>query len=145
MCEIVNRQRKVKVDTEQLSKFVAKLFSELPEFKGKTFTVALLSDRKMRDLNNSFRGKHSTTDVLSFPLEFEAFEASDEEELFLGDIVISTEQALKQSLENGLSFDLELQQLVLHGAIHLIGYDHDTDDGEMNDLEIRLRETLGLN
>ena len=144
MCEIVNRQRKIQVDTGELSGFAERLFGEISQFQGKTATIALVSDRKMRELNGEFRGKLKTTDVLSFPLELQEFQAPDDNALFIGDIVISTEQALRQSLENGLSFDMELKQLVLHGAIHLVGYDHETDNGEMNRLEMKLREELEI-
>ena len=95
----------------------------------------------MADLNKLFRGKDSTTDVLSFPNEPEEF---DPDQKNLGDVVISVEQANRQAEENGLSLELELKQLILHGLLHLCGYDHETDNGEMNARELELRKVLGI-
>ena len=64
--------------------------------------------------------------------------------LRLGDIVISIEQAARQAKEHGLSFENEIAQLILHGLLHLSGYDHETDHGEMNRLELKLRKRLGI-
>lgn len=95
----------------------------------------------MKELNKLFRGKDDTTDVLSFPHEPDEF---DPDKNNLGDIVISVEQAAKQTQENGLTLDLEIKQLILHGVLHLCGYDHETDEGEMNARELELREKLGI-
>jgi probable rRNA maturation factor len=95
----------------------------------------------MKQLNEMFRGKDSTTDVLSFPHQPDEF---DPDKINLGDIVISAEQAAKQAAENGLSLETELKQLMLHGLLHLTGMDHDTDNGEMNARELELRERLGI-
>ncbi|HZI86353.1 MAG TPA: rRNA maturation RNase YbeY, partial [Pyrinomonadaceae bacterium] len=62
----------------------------------------------------------------------------------LGDIAISVERAESQALENGLAFEDEVAQLILHGLLHLCGYDHETDKGQMNRLELRLRKQLGI-
>jgi len=105
-------------------------------------TIAFLSDRRMRELNRSFRGIDKTTDVLSFPAGSDEVQAMSE--VNLGDIAISVERAEMQATENGLRFDDEIAQLVLHGLLHLCGYDHETDDGEMNRLELRLRRRLGI-
>ena len=96
----------------------------------------------MRELNRIWRGKRATTDVLSFPAEQAEFEKA--EGLSLGDIVISIEQAARQAKEHGLAFENEIAQLILHGLLHLSGYDHETDKGEMNRLELRLRKRLGI-
>jgi probable rRNA maturation factor len=96
----------------------------------------------MRELNRMWRKKSGTTDVLSFPAgqdEFEMLEGAS-----LGDVVISVEQAERQAREHGLEFDEEVSQLILHGLLHLCGYDHETDNGEMNRLELRLRRRLGI-
>lgn len=95
----------------------------------------------MRELNGFFRDKKTTTDVLSFPYEPDEF---DPEKNNLGDIVISVEQAEKQAKENGLTLENEIKQLILHGVLHLCGYDHETDNGEMNKRELELREKLGI-
>jgi probable rRNA maturation factor len=141
MIEVVNRQRKLKLDNERWQKFVEKAWQVIPT-TAQGVTVAFVSDRAMRELNRLWRHKHGTTDVLSFPVgqdEFEKAEGSS-----LGDVVISVEQAARQAKENGLTLDQEIAQLILHGLIHLCGYDHSTDDGEMNKLEFRLRRRLGI-
>jgi probable rRNA maturation factor len=140
MIEIVNNQRKYKIDTEYWKSFTTKVLSIIKEIKG--LTVAFVSDRKMRELNCIFRNKNTTTDVLSFPAEQDEFERS--EGVTLGDVVISVEQAARQASEHGLGFEDEVKQLILHGLLHLCGYDHETDNGEMNRLELRLRRRLGI-
>jgi len=95
----------------------------------------------MKELNKFFRGKDTTTDVLSFPHEPDEF---DVDKTNLGDIVISAEQAQRQAKENGLTLDNEIKQLILHGILHLCGYDHETDNGEMNARELELRDKLGI-
>ena len=71
-------------------------------------------------------------------------EFEKQEGLSLGDVVISVEQASRQAVEHGLGFDVEVSQLILHGLLHLCGYDHERDGGEMNALELRLRRRLGI-
>ncbi len=141
MPEIFNRQRKIKLKMQVFEEFAAKLNSQITETENKSFNVAFVSDAKMREMNKSFRGKDKTTDVLSFPFESDEFDQTDD---FLGDIVISTEQAEKQSKENDLDFETEVKQLILHGVLHLCGYDHETDEGEMNEREIELRDKIGI-
>ena len=141
MVEVVNRQRKVRVDSESWRAFVERALEVVPA-KGAGVTVAFVSDRAMRELNRRWRGKSGTTDVLSFPSWQEEFEKG--EGATLGDVVISVEQAERQAVEHGLSFENELEQLILHGLLHLCGYDHETDSGEMNALELTLRGRLGI-
>jgi len=141
MIEVVNRQRKLPIDDQRWQSFVAKALKVVPA-KGAGVTVAFVSDRAMGELNRRWRGKRGTTDVLSFPAGQNEFEAA--EGATLGDVVISAEQASRQGREQGLSFDEEIAQLILHGLLHLCGYDHETDKGEMNRLEVRLRRRLGI-
>jgi len=98
------------------------------------FSVVLISDSKMIQYQKRFRQKDSPTDVLSFP-------ADDEGESYLGDILISIETAARQA--SG-SLTQELQLLSLHGLLHLLGYDHEADQGEMARLEGQLRRELNL-
>ena len=137
---IVNVQRKIRVSTRDFIPFVEGLSGSVHETEGRDFSVAFVSDRRMKELNAFFRGKDSTTDVLSFPNEHDEFDTDNN----LGDIVISVEQATKQAAENGLTFDNEIKQLILHGLLHLCGYDHETDDGEMNSRELQLRKKLKI-
>ena len=141
MIEVVNRQRGVRVDCERWRAFVAKAL-KVVHANGAGVTVAFVSDRVMSGLNRRWRGKRGTTDVLSFPSEQAEFEKL--EGLSLGDVIISVGRAARQAGEHGLEFEEEVAQLILHGLLHLCGYDHETDGGEMNVLELRLRRRLGI-
>lgn len=134
MTEVVNRQRGKKVDTETWARFADKALEAIGKH-GSSATIAFVSDKSIRKLNQQFRNVDKPTDVLSFPAG---------EETNLGDIAISVETAAAQARENGLSFESEIAQLILHGLLHLSGYDHETDNGEMNRLELRLRKKLGI-
>ncbi len=102
-------------------------------------SIAVVSDRRMRALNRQFRGKDAATDVLSFPATHMPGVSS-----FLGDIVIAAGVATRQAREAGHPVSTELKVLALHGLLHLLGYDHDTDDGKMARAEARLRKKAGL-
>ena len=134
MIEVVNHQRHFKVDTQAWTTFATKALTAIGNGESSA-TIAFVSDKRIRELNRQFRGMDKATDVLSFP-------ADGPDELNLGDIAISTETAAAQAKENGLSFYDEIAQLILHGLLHLSGYDHETDNGEMNRLELRLRRKL---
>lgn len=138
--------------------FLVGVRAAVEEIGGGHFSVAFVSDKRMKELNKFFRGKDSTTDVLSFPHKPDVFETTEGGEfevtgvlagiqgahVFLGDIVISLEQAERQAKENKLTLEKEIKQLILHGALHLCGYDHETDDGAMNARELELRDKLGI-
>jgi probable rRNA maturation factor len=141
MIEVVNRQRRVAVDEGRWRAFAERALKVMPA-SGAGATVAFVSDRAMRELNRRWRGKRGTTDVLSFPAEQSEFERRAG--ATLGDVVISVEQAARQAAEHGLTFENEVEQLILHGLLHLCGYDHETDSGEMNRMELRLRRRLGI-
>jgi probable rRNA maturation factor len=157
MAMITNRQTKVTVHTAHARAFVRRLRAEL-RLKGQWFNVCLVDDSAIRRLNEDFRGKHKPTDVLSFPcqdLGLSRFrgasrgkggEAGWEDEFagFLGDIVISTESARRNAGAAGHSTWKEICMLILHGTLHLLGYDHARDDGEMTRLELSLRVRLGI-
>ncbi len=100
--------------------------------------VLVCDDATIRSLNRHFRGKDKPTDVLSFPGRF----AEPGGVPYLGDVAISLETAHRQAAERGVSVARELQVLLLHAVIHLCGYDHETDRGEMAALEARLRREL---
>ena len=144
MIEIINQQRKIKTEPVQFQQFAEKAITIINEAKSKDLTIAFVSDKKIRELNKIFRDKNTVTDVLSFPYEPDQYDYLETDN-FLGDIVISLEQAEKQAIENDLTFEFEVKQLILHGILHLCGYDHATDDGEMNSLEIKLRDKLKIN
>lgn len=102
--------------------------------------VALVSDARMTALNRQFRGKNRVTDVLSFP----AHTGSEPSPAFLGDIVIAAGVAKKQAKAAGHSLKTEIRILALHGLLHLLGFDHEADDGKMSRVEARLRRKAGL-
>ena len=100
-------------------------------------TVLLADDARLKELNSSFRHKNKPTDVLSFP-------AFENEEGMAGDLAISLETAQRQADEHGHALEDEVRILILHGVLHLAGYDHEVDKGEMRALEAELRESLKL-
>jgi probable rRNA maturation factor len=106
-------------------------------------SIAIVDDDAMRTLNRQFRKKNKTTDVLTFPAD-----ATDADPQAhgrpLGDIVISIDQARRQAADQRHSVATEVRYLILHGILHALGYDHETDQGEMNALEVETREKVGL-
>jgi probable rRNA maturation factor len=100
-----------------------------------SFAVRFVSDREMRRLNRAYRHKDKTTDVLSFP----DGEPAAGGQRPLGDVVISVPAARRQTAQRRHGPDRELRVLMLHGLLHCLGYDHETDDGTMEHLERRLR------
>lgn len=96
------------------------------------FSTVLVSDRGIRYYNRRYRGVPEPTDVLAFPMG---------EESYLGDILISVETADRQRRN---SLHTELKVLVLHGLLHLMGYDHEVDSGEMESMEVQLRREFQL-
>ncbi len=101
-------------------------------------SVLLTSNRQMRQLNRCFRGKDKPTDVISFP----AVDAVSHK--IAGDLAISVDMAAANAKSFGHTADQEVRVLILHGLLHLAGYDHEMDKGEMARKEERLREKLGL-
>jgi probable rRNA maturation factor len=101
-------------------------------------TVLLTTDREIRRLNRQFRGKDKATDVLSFPADVPG------PEKIAGDLAISVARARCQSVEQGHPLRTELKVLILHGLLHLAGYDHEIDTGQMERRERLLRGRLGL-
>jgi probable rRNA maturation factor len=105
-------------------------------------TIAILPDSKVRALNKQFRGLDKATDVLSFPSGAESHLGRGPK--FLGEIVIARGIAQKQARNLAHPTKIELRVLALHGLLHLLGYDHEVDDGKMARAEARLRRKAGL-
>ena len=137
---IVNRQRRVPVAIQPLQNFYERVRCEL-QFPPESVTVQLISDAAMARLNRTFRKKRGPTDVLSFPANGAKRAAQTE---YVGDIAISLETARRNARRSGRTLAVEMRVLVLHGMIHLAGFDHETDHGKMNRLELRLRKRLGI-
>jgi probable rRNA maturation factor len=106
-------------------------------------SVAFVDDETMRTLNRRFRRKNKTTDVLTFPAD-DSYADPRAKLRPLGDIVISIDQARRQAASERHSLATEVRYLLLHGILHALGHDHETDDGEMNELEVEVREKVGL-
>ena len=106
-------------------------------------SIALVDDETMAGLNRKFRKKNKTTDVLTFPAD-DSYNEPSAKGRPLGDIVISVDQARRQALDEKHSLATELRYLILHGILHALGYDHETDKGEMNALEEQVRGVVGL-
>jgi probable rRNA maturation factor len=128
-----NRQRKIRFDQQEFDAFVDLLGREVA--RRKPFALVVGSDEAVRRANRLYRGRRGSTDVLSFP---------DGEEGRLGDILISAARAAKQAEEFGHRVEDELKILALHGLLHLLGYDHESDEGRMRRAEGRWRRQYGL-
>ena len=106
-------------------------------------TVAFVCDAKMRALNKRYRGLDRPTDVLSFPADA-LLPGVPRRSRFLGDVVIATGVAKRQARAVGLPVETEMRRLALHGLLHLLGYDHEQDGGQMDRLERRLLRLGGI-
>ena len=127
---VFNRQRKHPINAGAVRRFLAQLSECLNQSEAEV-SVVFVTDKAMRTYNRRYRGIDKSTDVLSF---------RGEQQGYLGDIMISTEIAYQQARKSPvLSFDTNIHRLLLHGFLHLSGYDHETDQGEMRVLERRLR------
>lgn len=140
--DVRNRQRARRVAPAALASFLRRLSRGMPPCGAATLAVCLVGDGEMRRLNATFRGVNATTDVLAFAGFAEPGPAP---QFHLGDIAVSIPQADRQARALGHSLSREIRILLLHGYLHLLGYDHETDDGEMMRLQRRLeRRMLGL-
>jgi probable rRNA maturation factor len=137
---IVNRQRRVRVALQPLQDFHEIVRHEL-NFPPETVTIQLISDTAMARLNRTYRNKRGPTDVLSFPFTSEKPAANAE---YVGDLAISPETARRNARRFRRPLPVEMRILILHGMLHLAGYDHESDHGEMDRIERRLRRRLGV-
>jgi probable rRNA maturation factor len=166
---ILNRQRAVRVARRPLELFLRRVENHL-DLDDSDVTVCLVSDREIAQMNEAYRKKKGPTDVLSFPADRQhriftnrrkriytegpentavteksrGKRKAPPAERYLGDIAIAPETASRYAKENGRSLSNELRVLILHGVLHLLGYDHETDRGEMDRIERKMRRRLGL-
>jgi probable rRNA maturation factor len=105
--------------------------------KADEVTIVLTGDEEIRELNQRYRGEDRPTDVLSFPGE-----PGPDQRWSQGDIVISVERARRQAGQRHHPLEAELRYLLIHGFLHLMGHDHESDSGEMEGEERRLRSLL---
>jgi probable rRNA maturation factor len=139
---IVNRQRRISVAVRPLEEFCERASRAL-RFPSDAVAIQFISDSAMARLNQTFRHKRGPTDVLSFSANGSGASNAGHRQ-YMGDIAISLETARRNARLYERSLPDELRVLILHGMIHLAGYDHETDAGEMNRLERRLRARLGV-
>lgn len=138
---VVNRQRRFRVHTEPTARFCEAVLEALDQHDW-SLSVAFIPTREMESLNRAYRGREYATDVLSFSYR----SGSDPSDRFLGEIVIAPEIAVRQAERYGGAPEAELRRLLVHGVLHLLGYDHETDRGEMMRLQGKLlrRKVLRL-
>jgi probable rRNA maturation factor len=161
---ILNRQREVRISVAPLQRFLARAQSRLG-LSPDSLTVALVSNADIARWNRSYRGKNRPTDVLSFPVRRTSLKrraprsaarssaarvaarpkvADSGDGPYLGDIAIAPVVARENAARFGRTFEAEMRILVLHGILHLMGYDHETDTGQMERRERVLRRDLGI-
>jgi len=133
---VILRKRVAGLSEYSLDRFVGRA-KRATRLRG-TVSVLVTTSRELRVLNKRFRGKDKPTDVLSFPPIFGSVQG------FAGDIAISGDIAARNARQLGHSAADEIRVLALHGVLHLAGYDHEHDHGEMARTEQRLRKSLGL-
>jgi probable rRNA maturation factor len=151
----VNLQKRYVVRTASLVAFVRSLKRQL-QLEKSEFNVCFVDDAAIRSLNLAYRGKDRATDILSFPWrnsggDFPAArpatsprEKHGESPNFLGEVVISVESARRNAASEGHATLSEIRWLILHGLLHLLGYDHERDNGQMIAKELALREKLNV-
>ena len=147
---IENHQRVIRVPVGPLEEFFRQVRKQIglgPE----CVAVRLIGDAEMARLNETYRKKKGPTDVLSFPVADESGKPGSLSQQvrkargqFLGDVAISPNVARRNAKSLGRTLPDELKVLILHGVLHLLGYDHETDRGEMERIETRLRQRLGI-
>lgn len=150
---ILSRQRKVRVAVPALDAFLRRVQSELG-LESYEVTVCLVSDAEIAEMNKKFRNKPGPTDVLSFPAVQRRRPARlpsrrapgprTGKYRSLGDIAIAPAVARRYARRNGRALPEELEVLILHGVLHLLGYDHETDHGRMDRIEQKLRRRFRL-
>jgi probable rRNA maturation factor len=163
---IVNRQRRLRVPVSSLERFLERV-RQITNMPADSLTVCFVTDAQIARWNRIYRRKRGPTDVLSFPARETSGPAergyrrvrerrrkhvthhfggnnSASPASYFGDIAIAPAVARRNARSFGRTFEDEMRLLILHGALHLIGYDHEKDHGEMNRMEAHLRRRLGL-
>jgi probable rRNA maturation factor len=152
---ILNKQKKVRLAKRPFEKFLRRTQYEL-RIPNSEITIAFVSDEDIAQWNEQYRNKKGPTDVLSFPVLAGGLAAvagqmgpssaksGARAPDILGDIAIAPETARRYAHENGRTLSEELRVLMLHGVLHLMGYDHESDHGQMNRIEQKLRRRLGI-
>jgi len=148
---VLNRQKKIRLSVRPLATFLQKIQREL-KLENVELSIAFVSDAEIARWNESYRQKKGPTDVLSFPAAVHRAgrakhmrgKSAGIAETFLGDVAIAPETARRYAKKNGRNLQSEIRILMLHGVLHLVGYDHESDNGQMNRIEQKLRRRLGI-
>jgi len=151
---ISNRQRRIRLPLKKLERFLARARREV-RLPADSLAICFVSNAEIERWNRSYRHKQGPTDVLSFPADYtrpttkrtptaRRSRSSARSATFIGDIAIAPEVARRNARRFGRTLEDEMRILILHGILHLMGYDHETDTGQMDRRERRLRRTLGL-
>jgi probable rRNA maturation factor len=147
---ILNRQKSVRVARRPLESFLRRVQGQLG-LQEAGVTICLVSDAEIARMNEAFRKKKGPTDVLSFPsvarrrpVPLRRNSSKGKAGEYLGDVAISPATARRYAKKSGRKLPSELRVLILHGVLHLLGYDHETDRGRMDRVERKLRKRLGL-
>lgn len=137
---LISNEQDIPVDEDALIKIARHALEYEGVRENSELSIALVDEEKIRELNATYRGKDTPTDVLSFE-SADIDEAIDEMPHLLGDVVICPSVAAKQADEYGQTFEQEMALLLVHGILHLLGYDHITDE-EAEEMQAREREIL---
>ena len=132
----------IKVDTRKIKQQISKILISL-DCNEHEISILFVGDQGIRDLNRQFRGIDRPTDVLSFP-QFLEGEPEPPGAPVLGDVAISLETARHQSKGHGLSLGEELILLLIHGILHLLGYDHEISNREEERMRKKTRELFAM-
>jgi probable rRNA maturation factor len=154
---IINRQRRIRIRVRDLENFLARVRRMLA-LSEESVSICLVTDAQIAKWNRAYRGKIRPTDVLSFPTDGVRPSVKNPSRnrrrvktrsrrhvsMYLGDIAIAPAVARRNALQFGRTLPEELRILILHGVLHLMDYDHETDTGQMDRREQKLRRKLGL-
>lgn len=145
---ILNQQRDVRVRVAGLDAFLSQVCRAV-RVRRQSFTICMVNAAQIARWNSGYRGKRGPTDVLSFPSDISSVTRASvrrnrSRAAYLGDIAICPAIARRNAVRFGRTLDNELRILILHGILHLMGYDHERDTGQMERRERRLRRVLGL-
>jgi probable rRNA maturation factor len=130
---VLNRQCQLKIDRKGVGLFCARLLQSL-EQTGRALSVAFVGAQEIRSMNRCYRGKDYPTDVLSFSYGRIKMEGRS----FLGEIVVAPAIGVNHAIRYGVTPEKEIRKLLAHGTLHLLGYDHERDDGQMNRMQAKL-------
>jgi probable rRNA maturation factor len=130
---VLNRQRQFRIDRKAVALFCARVLRSL-DLPHRTLSVVFVRAQEMCWINEQYRGKNYATDVLSFSYDGVRMEGMP----FIGEILIAPEVAAQQAVRYGITTEKEIRKLLVHGILHLLGYDHETDKGQMNRIQAKL-------